>query len=30
RETPLDGAFSELDALLARSSATLDAITTGT
>ncbi|WCJ64907.1 MULTISPECIES: RHE_PE00001 family protein [Agrobacterium] len=28
-ETALDGAFSELDALLARSSATLDAITTG-
>jgi hypothetical protein len=29
-ETPLDGAFSELDALLARSAATLDAITAGT
>jgi hypothetical protein len=29
-ETPLDGAFSELDALLARSSATLEAITAGT
>ncbi|UYZ09740.1 RHE_PE00001 family protein [Agrobacterium salinitolerans] len=28
-ETSLDGAFSELDALLARSAATLDAITTG-
>ncbi|MBO9653634.1 MAG: DUF1612 and helix-turn-helix domain-containing protein [Agrobacterium tumefaciens] len=28
-ETALDGAFSELDALLARSSATLNAITTG-
>uniref|UniRef100_UPI0028AC06EE RHE_PE00001 family protein n=1 Tax=Rhizobium sp. TaxID=391 RepID=UPI0028AC06EE len=29
-ETPLDGAFSELDALLARSAATLNAITAGT